>query len=44
MFDDTYIYDLETYKRNSDKYFEPYAAGFTNLADFFRNYVEYDTK
>jgi hypothetical protein len=41
MFEDTYIYDLETYKRNIDKYFEPYAAGFTSLNDFYRNYNKY---
>lgn len=39
MFEYVYIYDLETFKRNVDKYFEPYAAGFTNLDDFYRNYV-----
>ena len=41
MFEDTYIYDLETFKLSSTGYFEPYAAGFVNLDDFYRNYVKY---
>jgi hypothetical protein len=38
MFEDTYIYDCETYKRFSDRFFEPYAVGFTNLQFFNINY------
>ena len=41
MFEDIYIYDLETFKRNSTGYFEPYAAGYANLDDFNRNYKKY---
>ncbi len=36
--DNVYIYDLETYARKSDNYFDPYSAGFVNLKHFNKNY------
>lgn len=44
MFEYIYIYDLETFKRNQDNFFEPYSSGFTNLDDFYRNYKQYMTQ